>query len=348
MANLFNSNEPLTQELLRKQFLKNDFTTIPDTLPENMCDGEAELYNRVIDFINDYWQAIAKEMGLKRPQICYSENFIPEALRLRVSRIVANAIIEIVRDEKVLDNMLTTFMLPQMFAPLTDLIEEIDKTGLAGEDAKELLDFLKNPAELDESSDEDETVIEDFDLDSAFFDEETIEELRQELGDEIADKAKNISLKCDSDDLLKHMVDLLMNTMDVQSLIEISLANPVAEDFNRKNPLNYAKRDFEKSWYHTRTAKTVSLDEMTESVGSETEIPDVVDVEEISIANISAEEFLNILDEADKKIVDMLVKKFTQAEIADEVSLSQSAVSRRLKKISARRKEFEKNFSNNA
>ncbi|GEM_PF-5261569 len=338
--------EKITPELLSEQFLENDFTTMPDAFPENMCDGEAELYNNVIDFINDDWQEIAKNMGLKRPQICYSEDFIPEVLRLRVSRIVANAIIKIIRDEKVLDNVLTTLVLPQMFAPLTDLVEQIDKTGLAGNDAKELLEMLKNPEELDEGLDEDETIIEDFDSDSAFFDDETIEELRQEFGDEIAEKAKNITLKCDFDDLLKHMVELLMNTMDVQSLIEFSLANPVAEDFNRKNPLNYAKRDFEKSWYHTRTAKMISYDEITENADSSsgTEFSDAIDAEEISIAEISAEEFLNTLDETDKKIVNMLVKKFTQAEIADEVGLSQSAVSRRLKKIASLKKEFEKIF----
>lgn len=141
-----------------------------------------------------------------------------------------------------------------------------------------------------------------------------------------------------------------MNTMDVQSLIEISLANPVAEDFNCKNPLNYAKRDFEKSWYHTRTAKTISLDEMTENADScgGVELHDTVDIEEVSIAGISAEEFLNTLDETDKKIVDMLVKKFTQAEISEEVGISQSAVSRHLKKIVAFRKEFEKSISNKA
>ncbi len=308
------------------------------------------MYNKVIDFINDDWQGIAKGMCLKRPQTCYSEDFIPEVLRLRVSRIVANAIIKIVRDEKVLDNMLTTFVLPRIFSPLTDLVEQIDKTGLAGNETKELLDMLNNLAELDENPAEDETIIEDFDSDSAFFDDETIEELREEFEDEIADKAKNITLKCDFDDLLKHMVELLMNTMDVQSLIEISLANPVAEDFNRINRLNYAKRDFEKSWYHTRTAKTISLDEMLEKTDSRAgaELHDPVDIEEVIVAGISAEEFLNTLDETDKKIVDMLVKKFTQAEIADEVGLSQSAVSRRLKKIAALRKEFEKIFSNNA
>ncbi|MCM1061352.1 MAG: hypothetical protein NC452_13860 [Eubacterium sp.] len=241
-------------------------------------------------------------MGLKRPQMCYSKDFIPEALRLRISRIVANAIIKIVRNEKVLDNMLTTFVLPQMFAPLIDLIEEINKTGYAGDDAKELLEILKNPAKLDESADEGETIIEDFDLDSVFFDDETIEELRSEFGDEIADKAKNITLKCDFDYLLKHMVWLLMNTMDVQSLIEFSLANPVAEDFNRKNPLNYAKRDFEKSWYHIRTVKTISLDEMTDSADGGMEMPNTVDVEEVSTAEISVDEFLNTLDETDKKL----------------------------------------------
>lgn len=334
-----------TLESLREQFLENDFTTMPDTLPEDMSDSEAELYNKVINFINDDWQEFAKEMGLKRPQICYSEDFIPEALRLRVSRVVANAIIKIVRDEKVFDNILTTFVLPQLFAPLVDLVEQIDKTGLAGDDAKELLEILKNPAEL-----EDSTIDDECDINNSFFDDETIEELRKEFGDEIADKAKNINLSYNSDDLLKHMVSLLMNTMDVQSLILIALANPVAEDFNRKNPLNYAKRDFEKSWYHTRTAKTISLDEITEKAdfSSGAEISDVIDIEAAGIAAITAEEFLNTLDETDKKIVDMLVKKYTQAEIADEVGLSQSAVSRRLKKISALGKEFEKNFSNSA
>ncbi|MCM1167174.1 MAG: winged helix-turn-helix domain-containing protein [Lachnospiraceae bacterium] len=347
--NLLNDT-PITLESLREQFLENDFTIMPATLPENMSEVEAELYNKVIDFINDDWQETAKEVGLKRPQMCYSEDFIPEALRLRVSRIVANAIIKIVRDEKVLDNMLTTFILPQMFSPLTDLVEEIDKTGLAGDDAKELLEILKNPAELDESPVEDETAIDDFDSDNVFFDDETIEELRKEFGDEIADKAKDINLCFHADDLLKHMVELLMSAMDVQSLIEIALANPVAEDFNRNNPLNYAKRDFEKSWYHTRTAQTISLDEIIENADSSgrAEIPNAVDIEAVGIAAISAEEFLNALDETDQKIVDMLVKKFTQSEIADEVGLSQSAVSRRLKKLSTLGKDFEKNFSNNA
>ena len=195
---------------------------------------------------------------------------------------MANAIIKIVRDEKVLDNILTTFVLPQMFTPLTDLIEEIDKTGLAGDEAKEFLEILRNPTKLENNSND------NFDLNNAFFDDETIEEMRKEFGDDIADKAKNITINYDFDDLLKHMIGLLMNTMDVQSLIEIALANPVAEDFNYKNPLNYAKRDFEKSWYHTRKAKTISLDEITENADNGAEISDVVDIEAASIAAISA------------------------------------------------------------
>lgn len=209
---------------------------------------------------------------------------------------------------------------------------------------------MKNPAELEKILTEDESISEDYDADNVFFDDESIEELRKEFGSEIADKAKDLNLFYRSDNLLKHMVELLMNTMDVQSLIEIALANPVAEDFNCKNPLNYAKRDFEKAWYHTRTAKTISLDEMTENtdLSDGVELHDTVNVEEVSIAGISAENFLNTLDETDKKTVDMLVKKFTQAEIADEIGILQSAVSRHLREIAALGKEFGKNFSNNA
>lgn len=74
----------------------------------------------------------------------------------------------------------------------------------------------------------------------------------------------------------------------------------------------------------------------------------MINMQEVSIAEISAEEFLNTLDETDKKIVEMLVKKFTQSEIANEIGLSQSSVSRRLKKISALGKEFETTISNRA
>lgn len=48
---LLNGN-PITSESLREQFLENDFMTMPDTLLENMTEGEAELYNKVISFIN--------------------------------------------------------------------------------------------------------------------------------------------------------------------------------------------------------------------------------------------------------------------------------------------------------
>lgn len=60
--------------------------------------------------------------------------------------------------------MLTTLVLPQMFAPLTDLVEQIDKTGLVGEDVKELLNILKNPAKLEDNSIEDEVMNEDRDI----------------------------------------------------------------------------------------------------------------------------------------------------------------------------------------
>lgn len=73
---LLNGN-PITLESLREYFLENDFTTMPDTLPENMCDGEAELYNKIIEFINEDWQELAKEMGLKRPQMCYLRTLSP-------------------------------------------------------------------------------------------------------------------------------------------------------------------------------------------------------------------------------------------------------------------------------
>lgn len=49
-----------------------------------------------------------------------------------------------------------------MLSPLADLIEEIDNTGLAGDEAKELLDILKNPAKLENNGND------NFELNNAF------------------------------------------------------------------------------------------------------------------------------------------------------------------------------------
>jgi len=135
-----------------------------------------------------------------------------------------------------------------------------------------------------------------------YFDDETIEELREEFGDEIADKAKDINLCFHSDNLLKHMAELLMNTMDVQSLIEIALANPVAEDFNRTNPLNYAKKDFEKSWYHSRTANRFRLMRLLIALTAERKYPMPLMLKKLVLLQFPRKNFSTLLMKPTRKL----------------------------------------------
>ena len=72
MSDLFNEKE-ITLDKLREFFHENDFSTLPVKDPSEYTEDELELYNRVLEHINNEWESIAKTLGLTHPQDCYSK-----------------------------------------------------------------------------------------------------------------------------------------------------------------------------------------------------------------------------------------------------------------------------------
>lgn len=145
------------------------------------------------------------------------------------------------------------------------------------------------------------------------------------------------------DEYLRNTVNALMKTIDYEALMKISEKHSCDTDFNELMPQNFPKLDHDRKWTHSRSKiQTVSLDGIRSSdEDSGMDIADQsVDVEESAIANADISSFLNFCDETDQQIIQMLLDKFTQQEIAAGLGIAQGSVSKRIAKIRTRLQEF--------
>lgn len=267
MSDLFNEKE-ITLDKLRENFHENDFSTLPVKDPSEYSEDELELYNRVLKHINTEWQEISKTLGLTHPQDCYSKDFPPELIKDRMQRIIADQVVKISNNEKVLSNILENIVFPELMV--------------------------------------------EFEGDDLLFCEE------------IADEA------------LHNTVNALIQTLDIESIVQTVKAMSCDEDFNPNKALNYPKMDHDKKWNHSRAKiKIESLDEMAElsPTGEPPQIPDKANVETVADVHILIENLLDSVTEQEREIIGLLSEGYTQSEIAKKLGVSQSTISRKMSKF---------------
>ena len=252
------NEEEITLEKLREQFQNNDFTQTALRSYSEYTLEEVEFHNEIHSYVHENWSEVLKEFGIKNPESCFSKDYPPELIREYLERLIADIIISIDRDEKVLDNILETFVYPI---------------------------------------------------------------LEQENCDELADR------------YLHNTINALMQTVNIKELTEVSKEYSSDEDFSKTQNTNYPKRDHNKKWNHTRSKiKTESLDELLEN-DNEDIMPQDFDAESLAITNVTLKEIIENADEQEKQILKMLSIGYTQSEIAKELGISQSTVSKKLAKI---------------
>ena len=71
-----------------------------------------EFHNEIRSYVHENWSEVLKEFGIKNPESCFSKDYPPELIREYIEKLIADIIISIDRDEKVLDNILETFVYP--------------------------------------------------------------------------------------------------------------------------------------------------------------------------------------------------------------------------------------------
>ncbi len=139
-----------------------------------------------------------------------------------------------------------------------------------------------------------------------------------------------------SDEALHNTTNALMQTLDIEGISKTAKEYSCDEDFNPNKALNYPRMDHIKKWNHTRAKMKVgSLDEMAERFPDDEspQIPDKTNVETAADIHILIESLINSSTEQEREIISLLSEGHTQSEIAERLGVSQSTISRKIKKF---------------
>ena len=129
----------------------------------------------------------------------------------------------------------------------------------------------------------------------------------------------------------------MLDVMEYEKLAEIVRLNSDEQDFNDKVANNYQLKDHVRRWEHTKDKKKNIL---TPDPNAELREPPK-SVEEEAIGNVLVEQFMETLEETDRKIFNRKLLGYTQSEIVKELGFSSnSAVSKRLADMEKRFREM--------
>lgn len=144
--------------------------------------------------------------------------------------------------------------------------------------------------------------------------------------------------------LIGNLTDMVVREQNWQPIFDDVWKHRQPEDYECGNSQN---RDFNRSWTHSRTIPTMSLEEIQEagiSVNGEAlyDIPDPeAEFETKELDKMKMEDFKKRLSDTDLKILELRAQGLTQQQIAKEVGYKvPSAVSKRIEKISEQFDEF--------
>ena len=125
-----------------------------------------------------------------------------------------------------------------------------------------------------------------------------------------------------ADDFLNNALNTVLDVIEYDKIAEVVRLNSDEQDFNKNIRDNYRLKDHYRRWEHT---KTKSKNILTPDPNAELREPPK-SVEDEAISNILVKQFLETLDEVDRKIFIRKRLGYTQNEIAKELGFSSNGV----------------------
>ena len=290
-----------TEEEMREYFIKNDYTTArSDFDVSKVSQAQAKLYMKAKGFFLDAWLKQQKKMGGKGSLNNFSKDHPLKLMEQKDEELIVGAVGKILGDEEQ-----TALVIGSFF----------DQTQ-----PQFTLAFNAYAASVNKNAD---------DL--------TDDEIKM-----VVDKV--------ADAFLETMMELFMNSQGIPDVIGITsdVHNQTHQDFPEAE--NFDKIDFQRAFYHTRTEidTILSLDEFQENDYDTWESAksffDQTNDEFDPVAEDKKEQLIwnayyQVLDNVEREILELRVKKFTNEDIAKQLGYkTPSAISKRLAKM---RKKFD-------
>lgn len=138
------------------------------------------------------------------------------------------------------------------------------------------------------------------------------------------------------DEQLHNTTNALIQTLDIEGLSKSAKEFSCDEDFNQSKELNYPKMDHDRKWNHSRAKiKVESLDKIAERspTGEPPQIPDKTNIESNADIHILIKQLIDSATEQEQEIIKLLSEGYNQSEIARKLDVSQSTISRKIKKF---------------
>ena len=302
----------VTQALLSG---KNDITKIP--MPERKPTGkkkEESLYEQAQRIIKVAWDREMRREGVKYFSGNYTDNHPPTLLKDKDAAVIAQFTEALAPDIRALFDA-------AMSGSIADA-SNLNSEDVPGEDPSNdpLLDLLfENYFQ---------TVFSGMN--------EALESKAEELGTTTEDmpaEASAAALDQWADDVIAQELAVMIAGQKAKELFAISKEIPQETDFS-SGAENHARKDAYRKMHHTRAHIAVFLfQDYIKDSALRTAALERASMEELADASAYVEEFLKTLNETDRQITELLLQKYTQQEIAEQMGVGQPMVNKHIKKI---------------
>ena len=295
-----------------KAIFRGDFditTQAPDTTHYSEQDRRVfEIAKRVL---NNRWNEEMRNQGITAKPSDFSKDHPPTLLRNKNAEVLAALSTEIRPDLlKIVDSIFSD-----------DDEENNDDSVVTDEDLfGELTDqVLTNYAEAIVSSIS-----------------EALDDLAKEKGidaESLTEEDIATALGHWADEIIGKEMEILTTGQQAKELFLLSRDIPQESDFSGKKE-NHSRSDAYRKLYHTRSKITMCLfSDFLEDKAAREEAIYTASPEELAEASAYVDGFYGLISASDRRILDLLVDGKTQAEIAAELKISQSKVSKRRKHL---------------
>ena len=301
----------IDEEVAKAMFKGNgDITKLPSDFEDlSDVDNAADIYKRAQKILKKAWDKEMRNQGIKASQSDFTKDFPPTLLKNKNAGVIA---------------ALTTELCPE----LCDLFSG----GLFESESNE-----SEEMEQDEDNNLFDQLLENY-FQTVISSMDKAIESRAETSGTTADKlseAKTMSALDEwEDSIIEKEMQILTTGQQAKEIFLVSKSIPQETDFSNKKE-NLSRIDAYRKLFHTRAKITVSLfSDYIENEELRNKAVMQASPEELAAGSAYVSDFFKTLDDVDCRITELLLQKYTQIEIAEELGIGQGTVSKHIKKFS--------------